>query len=77
VYGIRQRRVTSIATAVSGTFLYAIAALNVVILWAIVKVFREMRTGRYDEAQLEACLRCRSGGCRLESEGRGFALGAL
>jgi nickel/cobalt transporter (NiCoT) family protein len=42
-----------IGTAVSGTFLYAIAALNVVILWGIVKVFREMRTGRYSETQLE------------------------
>jgi high-affinity nickel-transport protein len=42
-----------IGTTVSGTFLYAIAALNVVILIGIVKVFREMRTGRYDEQQLE------------------------
>jgi high-affinity nickel-transport protein len=42
-----------VGTAVSGTFLYVIAALNVVILWGIVKVFREMRSGRYDEAQLE------------------------
>ena len=30
-----------------------IAAINVVILLGIVKVFREMRTGRYDEQQLE------------------------
>jgi nickel/cobalt transporter (NiCoT) family protein len=42
-----------IGTLVSGTFLYAIAAINVVILLGIVKVFREMRTGRYDERQLE------------------------
>jgi nickel/cobalt transporter (NiCoT) family protein len=42
-----------IGTGVSGTFLYVIAALNVVILWGIVNVFREMRRGRYDEAQLE------------------------
>jgi nickel/cobalt transporter (NiCoT) family protein len=43
----------SIGTLVSGTFLYAIAAINVVILLGIVKVFREMRTGRYNEQQLE------------------------
>jgi len=44
---------TWVGTLVSGTFLYAIAAINVVILLGIVKVFREMRTGRYDEQQLE------------------------
>jgi high-affinity nickel-transport protein len=42
-----------IGTTVSGTFLYVIAALNVVILAGILKVFREMRRGRYDEAELE------------------------
>jgi high-affinity nickel-transport protein len=42
-----------IGSGVSGTFLYIIAALNVVILWGIVKVFLEMRTGRYDEQELE------------------------
>ncbi len=42
-----------IGTTVSGTFLYVIAALNIVILAGIVKVFREMRTGRYDDEQLE------------------------
>jgi high-affinity nickel-transport protein len=42
-----------IGTSVSGTFLYVIAALNLVILWGIVKVFREMRQGRYDEQELE------------------------
>jgi high-affinity nickel-transport protein len=42
-----------IGTGVSGTFLYVIAALNVVILWGIIKVFREMRQGTYDEARLE------------------------
>jgi high-affinity nickel-transport protein len=48
-----------IGTGVSGTFLYIIAALNVVILWGIVKVFREMRGGRYDEAELEHQLQTR------------------
>ena len=42
-----------VGTAVSGGFLYLIAAINIVILLGIVRVFREMRTGRYDEAGLE------------------------
>ncbi len=42
-----------IGTGVSGTFLYVIAAVNVVILWGILKVFFTMRTGRYDEQELE------------------------
>ena len=42
-----------IGTLVSGSFLYMIAAINVVILVGIIKVFREMRTGRYNERQLE------------------------
>jgi nickel/cobalt transporter (NiCoT) family protein len=42
-----------IGTGVSGTFLYLIAALNVVILAGIVKVFREMRSGAYDDQELE------------------------
>ena len=48
------RQVTGwIGTLVSGTFLYAIAALNIVILWGIIRVFREMKTGKYDEQALE------------------------
>jgi high-affinity nickel-transport protein len=42
-----------IGTTVSGAFLYVIAAVNVVILWGILKVFRAMRRGEFDEAQLE------------------------
>jgi high-affinity nickel-transport protein len=42
-----------IGTLVSGSFLYLIAAINVVILFGIISVFREMRTGPYDEQQLE------------------------
>jgi high-affinity nickel-transport protein len=38
---------------VSGFFLFLIAALNVVILAGITKVFREMRLGAYDDQQLE------------------------
>jgi high-affinity nickel-transport protein len=50
---------SSIGAGVSGTFLYVIAALNVVILLGIVRVFRDMRRGRYDEAELEAQLNSR------------------
>ncbi len=42
-----------IGTGVSGTFLYVIAGLNLVILFGIVRVFREMRTGRYSDAELD------------------------
>jgi len=42
-----------IGTGVSGTFLYLIAGLNVIILAGIVKVFREMRNQAYDDAELE------------------------
>jgi high-affinity nickel-transport protein len=48
-----------IGTLVSGSFLYLIAAINIVILVGIVRVFREMRTGRYDEAGLEEQLQKR------------------
>ncbi len=43
----------TIGTGVSGAFLYLIAAINIVILLGIIRVFREMKTGRYDEAALE------------------------
>ena len=42
-----------IGTSVSAFFLYVIAAINLVILVGIVRIFREMRLGRYDEATLE------------------------
>ena len=42
-----------IGTCVSGFFLFLIAAFNVVILAGIFKVFREMRSGAYDDEQLE------------------------
>jgi nickel/cobalt transporter (NiCoT) family protein len=42
-----------IGATVSGTFLYIIGAMNLVILLGIVKVFRQMRTGHYDDRQLE------------------------
>ncbi|MGW7522280.1 HoxN/HupN/NixA family nickel/cobalt transporter [Streptomyces sp. NPDC054783] len=45
-----------IGTTVSGTFLYLIAGINLVILAGIWKVFRQMRSGAYDEAALETQL---------------------
>jgi high-affinity nickel-transport protein len=42
-----------IGTTVSGTFLYLIAILNIVVLVGVLRVFRRMRTGRYDETELE------------------------
>ena len=48
-----------IGTGVSGTFLYLIAALNLVVLVGIVRVFRDMRRGVYCEDQLEDLLQSR------------------
>ncbi len=48
-----------VGTLVSGSFLYLIAGLNLVVLVGIAKVFRQMRTGRFDEAELEAQLASR------------------
>jgi high-affinity nickel-transport protein len=42
-----------IGTAVSGVFLMIIAIINLVVLVGIVRVFRRMRGGHYDEAELE------------------------
>jgi len=42
-----------IGTGVGGSFLYLIAILNLVALAGIVRVFRAMRGGELDEAQLE------------------------
>ena len=52
-----------IGTIVSGGFLYLIAALNLVILVGIVKLFIEMRQGRFNDAELEKHL-----------NGRGFMM---
>jgi nickel/cobalt transporter (NiCoT) family protein len=46
-------------TLVSAGFLYLIALLNLVVLAGIFKVFRDMRRGAYDEAELEAQLQAR------------------
>ena len=47
-------RLTNIVgTSVSGFFLYLIAALNIVVLVSIVRVFRDMRKGKYNDEELE------------------------
>ena len=46
-------------TVVSASFLYLIALLNIVILAGIFRVFRSMRRGVYDEAELEKQLQKR------------------
>ena len=48
-----------IGTSVSGAFLMIIALLNLVVLLSVVKVFRAMRNGLYNEAELEKHLNSR------------------
>jgi nickel/cobalt transporter (NiCoT) family protein len=48
-----------LGTLVSAGFLYLIAALNLVVLAGIARVFRDMRRGRYSEEELEAQLQAR------------------
>jgi nickel/cobalt transporter (NiCoT) family protein len=49
----------AIGTSLSAGFLYLIALLNLIVLAGIFKVFRDMRSGAYDEQQLEAQLQAR------------------
>jgi len=42
-----------VGTCVSGFFLFLIAAFNIIVLAGIIKVFREMRGGAYDDEELE------------------------
>jgi high-affinity nickel-transport protein len=44
---------TSSARRCSGGFLYLIAALNLIVMIGIVKVYREMKSGEYDNEELE------------------------
>ena len=48
-----------VGTLVSALFLFVIAAINVVILAGILKIFRDMRSGAFDEAGLERQLNSR------------------
>jgi high-affinity nickel-transport protein len=48
-----------IGTGVSGTFLYVVAALNLIALLAILRIFRAARGGTLDETSLEQALQSR------------------
>jgi nickel/cobalt transporter (NiCoT) family protein len=48
-----------IGPSVSGIFLWIIGLLNLAALWGIVSVFRGLRRGHYDEAELERHLQSR------------------
>jgi high-affinity nickel-transport protein len=48
-----------LGTLASAGFLYLIAALNLVVLAGITKIFREMRSGKYREEELERQLQAR------------------
>ncbi len=48
-----------VGTGVSGFFLYIIAALNVVILVSILRVFMDLRRGKYNDDELEEQLQKR------------------
>src|ERR1700723_1451805 len=48
-----------IGAGVSGFFLYLIAAINIVVLAGILKVFRELKQGRFDQSELEQHLNAR------------------
>ena len=48
-----------VGTLLAATFLYLIAALNLVVLAGIARIFRDMRRGRYSEAELERQLQAR------------------
>jgi nickel/cobalt transporter (NiCoT) family protein len=48
-----------VGTSISGLFLYVIAALNLVVLVSIVRAFRGLRAGAYDEEELERQLQQR------------------
>jgi len=52
--GSRLHSITGvIGASVSGVFLWILGILNLVVLLGIIKVFRDMRRGRFDEQQLE------------------------
>ena len=48
-----------IGTSVSGFFLYVIAAINIAVLLGILKVFKELKQGRFDQSELEQHLNAR------------------
>jgi high-affinity nickel-transport protein len=53
-HGSRLHAITGVVGAsVSGVFLWVLGLLNLVVLLGIIEVFKEMRSGHYDEAALE------------------------
>ena len=74
-----------IGTSLSGTFLYLIGLLNLIVLLSILKVSRAMRQGRYDAAELERQLDARGlmnrllGGYarRVDAPWKMYPIGAL
>jgi len=50
---------TILGSLISGSFLYLIALINVVIAIGVYQIFRELRSGKMDEGQLEEHLRNR------------------
>ena len=48
-----QQTTSIVGTCISGFFLFLIAAFNLAVLGGILKVFREMRSGAYDDEELE------------------------
>ena len=74
-----------IGTSVSGGFLYLIAALNLIVLMGIVKVYRDMKSGRFDDAELERQLNNRglmnrffgSYAKRIDKPGKMYPVGVL
>jgi high-affinity nickel-transport protein len=50
---------TLVGTTVSGGFLYLIATLNLIILVGIIRLFFQMRQGRFDDSELEKHLNAR------------------
>ncbi len=49
----------ALGTGISGGFLYLIAAMNLVVLGGIVRMFRRMRAGTFDEREFERQLESR------------------
>jgi high-affinity nickel-transport protein len=75
-----------IGASVSGTFLLLIGILNLIVLADIVRVFREMKTGRYDQAALDKRLQdqglmsrffLKRIGDRIDASWKMYPLGAL
>jgi nickel/cobalt transporter (NiCoT) family protein len=74
-----------VGTSISGTFLFLIGLLNLVVLFSIIRVSREMRQGRYDDAGLARQLDARGlmnrvlGGyaSRVDAPWKMYPIGAL